>query len=463
MTRCAIYCRISDDREGRSLGVERQEQQCRELAARLGLTVAEVYVDNDISASRHSAKARPAYQRMLADARHGGFAIIIAATTNRLTRRPRELEDLLDLFDEAGTTYEYVKSPRYDLKTAAGRKFARYAAADDAAESDEISERVRDRLDQRRAEGLPHGGKRPYGWEMDRVTVRESEAEWIRWGVRQTLAGVPVRAQYCELNERGVRTATGREWRHVMWRDVLMTARHAGLMTDGRSPAGWPAIISPEEHRAVVRVLGDPARVTTPGRGGRLHLLSGIATCALQECGRTLRVGKSKGRNAESYDVYRCYPAGHVIRSRERLDEYVREVIAERLRRPDVMRLFAEEADESARDVRRAAEREAERLRRLIDDAAAEHAASGLPFSALAAYTAPLNQQLATAEAAATPPGHAADAFGDLADAEDKGAAFLALTVDRQRTLVERFVTIVVGKGARGNIFDYDSVDIQWR
>jgi DNA invertase Pin-like site-specific DNA recombinase len=35
----AIYCRISRDREGAGLGVQRQEEDCRQLAASLGWTV----------------------------------------------------------------------------------------------------------------------------------------------------------------------------------------------------------------------------------------------------------------------------------------------------------------------------------------------------------------------------------------------------------------------------------------
>ena len=61
----AIYCRISRDAEQEGLGVARQEEDCRALAGKSGFTVAEVYTDNDISASTKSRKARPAYDRML--------------------------------------------------------------------------------------------------------------------------------------------------------------------------------------------------------------------------------------------------------------------------------------------------------------------------------------------------------------------------------------------------------------
>jgi DNA invertase Pin-like site-specific DNA recombinase len=58
----AIYARISQDRGGDGFGVQRQLKDCRAEAKRLGWTVAEEYVDNDVSAydrrrSAHSTNA----------------------------------------------------------------------------------------------------------------------------------------------------------------------------------------------------------------------------------------------------------------------------------------------------------------------------------------------------------------------------------------------------------------------
>ena len=56
--RCAIYTRISDDREGEAKGVQRQEDDCRKLAERHGLEVYELYSDNDIGASGKTDKRK---------------------------------------------------------------------------------------------------------------------------------------------------------------------------------------------------------------------------------------------------------------------------------------------------------------------------------------------------------------------------------------------------------------------
>ncbi len=48
--RAAVYCRISDDRRGLGLGVQRQRQDCHELAGRNGWQIVATFVDNDVSA-----------------------------------------------------------------------------------------------------------------------------------------------------------------------------------------------------------------------------------------------------------------------------------------------------------------------------------------------------------------------------------------------------------------------------
>ena len=50
---------------GAGLGVERQRVDCEKLAAALGWTVVDTYIDNDISA--YTGQRRPQYERLLND------------------------------------------------------------------------------------------------------------------------------------------------------------------------------------------------------------------------------------------------------------------------------------------------------------------------------------------------------------------------------------------------------------
>jgi site-specific DNA recombinase len=92
--RAAVYCRISKDKTGLRAGVERQREDCQQLAARLGWPVVRIYVDNDISA--YSGKGRPQYQQLRDDVKHGTVNAVIAWHPDRLHRRSAELESWLD-------------------------------------------------------------------------------------------------------------------------------------------------------------------------------------------------------------------------------------------------------------------------------------------------------------------------------------------------------------------------------
>ncbi|MEH3154030.1 MAG: recombinase family protein [Gordonia paraffinivorans] len=107
----ALYVRISQDREGAGLGVERQTEDCTALAARLGWTVTKVFTDNDVSA--YSGKRRPAYRELLDAIERGEVAGVIAWHPDRLHRSPAELEEFIALVEEgAGVVTHTVQAGR---------------------------------------------------------------------------------------------------------------------------------------------------------------------------------------------------------------------------------------------------------------------------------------------------------------------------------------------------------------
>lgn len=239
----AIYTRISDDREGRELGVQRQRDDCTALAERLGMIVHHIYEDNDIGASTRSRKPRPEYQALLADAKSGTFTTVIAYTSSRLTRRPREHEDLIELAERHGTQFQYVASPSFDLNTSAGRRIARILAANDAGEAEDIAERVARAARQRAERGEFHGGQPPFGYRKQvegpaSIEPHPEHAEWVREAVRRLLAGETLYGVCVDWNARGRRTGWQRRdhreedattWYPRTLKRVVTTAAIAGF------------------------------------------------------------------------------------------------------------------------------------------------------------------------------------------------------------------------------------------
>ena len=230
--RAAIYARISDDREGKGTNVDIQIKACQELAERLGWEVAHVFRDD--SKSAYSGKRRPQYQEMLQGIRDGLYDGLLVWGNDRLTRIPRELEDLIDLIEGTGIQIQTVVSGEYDLNTADGRATARIHCAIARQESEKKSERVREKKAVQIANGQTSGHRRAFGWvggdkrhkdDPLKVRVRSAfvpeEIAVVREMGRRALAGESITGITKWLNEEGITTSQGQPWTRATVRQLL--------------------------------------------------------------------------------------------------------------------------------------------------------------------------------------------------------------------------------------------------
>lgn len=285
--RCGIYVRISNDRTGAGLGVQRQEEDCRALASRKGWEVVDVYCDNDVSAS--TGRRRPEWERLLTDATSGKVQAVVGWHVDRLTRRPMELEDIIDMADKLGLQLGTVTGD-IDLGTPMGRLIARQLGGFARYEVEHKSERqVRANLQQALAGKLKGGGMRCFGYTREGEVV-EAEAAVISEVANRVVQGDSLRSIVKDLRERGITTTAGKQFQPVTLRRLLQNPRligkrvHKGaVVADG----DWEPILSPTIQRKVVAVLSDPSRhKTQPSRVRRYLLTGGLIRCGL--CGHAL-------------------------------------------------------------------------------------------------------------------------------------------------------------------------------
>ncbi|MFC1406122.1 recombinase family protein [Streptacidiphilus jeojiense] len=353
-------------------GKKKQEEDCRRLADRLGVRVVGVYKDNDISASTRTKRKRKDYQRLLGDASTGFLKVVLAYTTSRITRKPRENEDLIELAEAHGTLFFYVASPDFDLNTASGRMIARILAAKDAGEAEETAERVARAALQRAEAGKFHGGGRPYGYEKDGVTLRDSEIEEYEEGVRRLIGGESQTAMVRRLNDRGSLTAEGALWtvgnlkrmfakkRYVIYDDSDPEKRGTREHQTGEYRAEWPGVITRAEYELMMARFQQHTQPWAHGlSNGRKYLLSGLARCggvlaSGDPCGTAMYGQARKRDNGTSQRRYRCkgldnharqIGCGKVFRDAAALDEFVTEAVLYRLDSPEVARALASEQD----------------------------------------------------------------------------------------------------------------------
>ncbi len=236
-----------------------------------------------------------------------------------MPRLYRKLEELIDLFHLAETTplhrIETTNQNGYDLSTGAGIHNAVSAVNNAMLESRQISDRTKRKKKARAEVGAFNGGKRPYGYEPDGVTIRESEAEIIREVARRLLTGESLRSVTGDLNKRGVLTVTGKKWEYSNLRNMLQSPRLKGFRQHNGAeyPAVWPAILDAETWELLQVVFRGSATVAKQYREPRSYLLTGLIQCGA--CGKMTVAGFSKSDrygnpNRSYYCVTSCTGAG---------------------------------------------------------------------------------------------------------------------------------------------------------
>lgn len=316
-----VYLRISEDRTGAEAGVDRQRQDCLDLCTRLGADGPVVFMDNDISA--YSDKKRPGYLDLLERVKLGPSRIV-AWHVDRLYRKPRELEDLIDLVEAHPIRIETVKGGAFDLNTHEGRLMARQLVAIASYESGHKADRIRRANRQKAERGDWHGGPR-YGYGKGGVLIPE-QAAVIREIADRFLAGQSVRQITVWLNgPDGHPSPNAGKSRLNVWhastvKSILCSARISGQRAydptaprggdrqGGRTilgPGNWEAIITPEESERIRAIFANPDRRV--GKSAK-SMLAGIVTCG--KCGNTLVTGGwRKHQTAPSKQrFYRCLP-----------------------------------------------------------------------------------------------------------------------------------------------------------
>ncbi|HWY01272.1 MAG TPA: recombinase family protein, partial [Mycobacterium sp.] len=212
---------------------------------------------------------------------------VIVYNLDRLHRRPVELEEFVALCERVRVSQVATVTADIDLGNDDGLFMARIFAAFAAKESGRKSARIRRKMLQNAEAGLPHGSVRPFGYQDDKVTIRESEAVVVRELVDRYLAGQSIRSLTLWLNASGVAPAVATSWQTSAVHQILCSGRIAGLREhrgEVIGPAKWPSIITPAERDRVLARMA--ARAVTKTRAARTYLLSGMLRCG--RCGNRL-------------------------------------------------------------------------------------------------------------------------------------------------------------------------------
>jgi site-specific DNA recombinase len=495
-----IYLRLSDFRGGPD-GFEDREARLRAEVARLGGTVAQVVIENDLrkAANGRSRPAsafkrvrvrdkttgevlrdpdtgkpvmrvhRPGWQSVIADIKTRRVRGVIAEDLDRVARDMRDLEDLIDACQDSGGS---ARSLSGSLTLTNGGTDAEIATAQIMmAIAIKASRDNRRRVTLKRADqaaaGWYGGGRRPFGYRPDpdapkdhkRLLTVPAEAVLIREAAGQIMAGVSLKAIARDWRDRAVPTVKGGAWSAETLRDVITKPALAALVPvhdgDGRvehRPARWEAILPREVWEALCARLDDRGRRFGSASTGNepRHLLSGWARC---HCGAPVKAGGGQGGRS-----YVCTARAHLRRAAAPSDTEVAGHVIARLERPDAATLLAPPPRPGI-DAH-ALREERRRLAEVGERQATMHALGEITDSELRAGSAARKRRLGeidAALAASTEPDPLAEFRG-----QDAREVWAGLPMPRRRAVASALCTVTFRPATRrGSGFDPESVVVE--
>lgn len=314
----AIYIRVSTQYQvdRASLPVQREELI---NYARLLLNITDYVVFEDAGYSAKNTD-RPDYQRMMARVRTGEFSHILVWKIDRISRNLLDFASMYAELKQLGVTF-VSKNEQFDTSSAMGEAMLKIILVFAELERNMTSERVSAIMLSRANDGVWNGGKVPFGYAYDKeakqFSILEEEAKVVThiYDLYETVQSLVTVAK--TLNEKGVRSRTGKPWNPTTIRMMLTNPFYAGTYrynyrdeTKGKTFSfkdrdEWvmvedhhPAIVTRERQSHIAAILQSKQRGVFAGgqtyQRKNIHIFAGLLRCGC--CGSNMKASLDRPR-----------------------------------------------------------------------------------------------------------------------------------------------------------------------
>jgi site-specific DNA recombinase len=306
--RVGIYVRRSTDDEHQPYSIEAQDVRLGSyIDSQPGWRLVKRFDDDASGASAD----RPGLVKAMAAARAGLIDVLLVYRVDRFSRNLRDMVTLLDDLDQVGVVFRSATEP-FDTSTAMGRMLVQMLGMFAQFERDTIIDRVIAGMERKAAKGKWKGGRRPFGYLVNKDThtliVNESEAAIVRLifdlYTRDRLGG---RTIAHVINDRGHRTTTGGRWSAYQVLRVLANRMYIGELsfrdittTECHEPIVDAEIF--EEAQQILAARGED--YTHRAANGSDYQLTGKMRCP--KCAKAMIGTRAHGKN-KVYRYYTCF------------------------------------------------------------------------------------------------------------------------------------------------------------
>ena len=326
--KAAIYIRVSTQYQvdRASLPVQREELI---NYAKYALDITDCVVFEDAGYSAKNTD-RPDYQRMMARVRTGEFSHLLVWKIDRISRNLLDFAAMYAELQKLGIVF-VSKNEQFDTSSAMGEAMLKIILVFAELERNMTSERVSAVMLSRANDGIWNGGKVPFGYAYDKdskqFSIIEDEAQVVLhiYDLYESVKSLTTVAK--SLNEKGVRSRTGKPWNPTTVRTMLTNPFYAGTYRynywDESSKSftvkdkdEWvlvldhhPAIVTPERQEIIAVMLQSKQRGWA-GAGmtyqrKNIHIFAGLLKCGC--CGYTMIASPDRERSdGWRPSVYKC-------------------------------------------------------------------------------------------------------------------------------------------------------------
>lgn len=297
-----IYARYSSHNQ-REASLEQQIAECKQYAERNGYKIIEIYQDAAVSGRTDD---RPAFKRMMHDAKKELFDFIISWKSNRIGRNMHQALANMAKLSEYGVECLYVEED-FD-NTASGRFCLRNMMNVNQFYSENMAEDItRGLMDN--AQKCMVNGRLPFGYkkgEDGKYAIDEPKAAIVRQVFERIRNGWTIADIKDDLNARGIKTRDGNPWRFSSFDKMLQNEQYTGVYkySGVRIEGGIPVIIEKAKFEEVQKILSEKKRPRGKQRENAEYLLTGKCFCGM--CGSPMGALAGTSRNGTKHCYYAC-------------------------------------------------------------------------------------------------------------------------------------------------------------
>lgn len=230
----AAYCRVSTDKEDQLNSLEAQKAFFAEYTTRTGDTLVRLYADEGISGTK--IKNRKEFLRMMSDAEHGLFDMVVVKDISRFARNTVDLLQNIRKLKALGIETQFLTANM----TSMGNSefvltiFGALAQEESANTSKRVKFGKKMNAEKGRVPNIVYGYNKAIG-DYFNLEINQEEAAVIRqiyqWYTQEGYGAAKISNK---LNERGLKTKRNCQWSQNAICRILTNELYTGKIINGK-------------------------------------------------------------------------------------------------------------------------------------------------------------------------------------------------------------------------------------